>query len=96
MKNIFFTNSIIVFFLMLHAALLPAQQAKNPIIFADVPDMFIIRVDKNLTAIGTALKMSYTLPRFMGYCFVLFNYTTKEIGGYADFDYFRISDNKSK
>lgn len=28
----------------------------------------------------------------MGYRFGLFNYATKETGGYADFDYFRISD----
>ena len=28
----------------------------------------------------------------MGYRFALFNYAAKEIGGYADFDYFRIED----
>lgn len=41
--------------------------------------------------IGTPLKMSYTLPHFMGYRFGLFNYATKQPGGYADFDFFRIS-----
>ncbi|MBA4320521.1 MAG: glycoside hydrolase, partial [Flavobacterium sp.] len=40
--------------------------------------------------IGGTLKMSYTIPHFMGYRFGLFNYATKEIGGYADFDWFRI------
>jgi beta-xylosidase len=39
---------------------------------------------------GTPLKMTYTLPHFMGYRFGLFNYSTKEAGGHADFDYFRI------
>jgi beta-xylosidase len=42
--------------------------------------------------IGNELKMSYTIPHFMGYRFGLFHYATQEAGGYADFDYFRISD----
>ena len=40
--------------------------------------------------IGRPLKMKYTIPHFMGYRFALFNYATKEAGGYADFDWFRI------
>ena len=36
--------------------------------------------------------MSYTLPHFMGYRFSLFNYATKTPGGFADFDYLRLSD----
>jgi beta-xylosidase len=43
-------------------------------------------------AIGSELKMNYTLPHFMGYRFGLFNYATREAGGYADFDYFRVKD----
>jgi beta-xylosidase len=42
--------------------------------------------------IGNILKMKYDIPHFMGYRFGLFNYATKEIGGYADFDYFHIND----
>ena len=42
--------------------------------------------------IGANLEMQYTLPHFMGYRFGLFNYATKETGGYVDFDYFHISD----
>ncbi|MGC4074888.1 MAG: glycoside hydrolase 43 family protein [Nibricoccus sp.] len=42
------------------------------------------------TPIGTTLKMAYTIPHFMGYRFGLFNYSTKNTGGSADFDYFRI------
>lgn len=42
--------------------------------------------------IGNDLKMAYTLPHFMGYRFGLFNYASKETGGYADFDFFHISD----
>jgi beta-xylosidase len=42
--------------------------------------------------IGNNLKMEYTLmEHFMGYRFGLFNYATKVTGGFADFDYFRIS-----
>ncbi len=45
---------------------------------------------KTWKAIGQPLKMTYTLPHFMGYRFGLFNYATKTTGGYVDFDYFRI------
>ncbi|WP_300703326.1 family 43 glycosylhydrolase [Bacteroides sp.] len=47
---------------------------------------------KEWKPIGNSLKMKYTMPHFMGYRFALFNYATKEAGGYADFDYFRIED----
>ncbi|MET0466632.1 MAG: glycoside hydrolase 43 family protein [Chitinophagaceae bacterium] len=47
---------------------------------------------KDWKKIGSALKMAYTIPHFMGYRFGLFNYATKTAGGYADFDYFRISN----
>jgi beta-xylosidase len=40
--------------------------------------------------IGETLKMKYTIPHFMGYRFGLFNYATKNPGGYVDFDWFRI------
>jgi beta-xylosidase len=40
---------------------------------------------------GQPLQMSYTLDHFTGYRFGLYNYATKNTGGYADFDYFRIS-----
>jgi beta-xylosidase len=40
--------------------------------------------------IGRPLKMKYSIPHFMGYRFGLFNYATKETGGYVDFDWFRI------
>ncbi|MFW5656241.1 MAG: glycoside hydrolase 43 family protein [Bacteroidota bacterium] len=48
---------------------------------------------KTWESIGDALKMSYTLPHFMGYRFGLFNYATMEPGGYVDYDFFRITDN---
>ena len=58
----------------------------------DVAHFFYSLDGKNWKSIGTQLKMAYTLPHFMGYRFTLFNYATKETGGFADFDYFRISD----
>ena len=51
-------------------------------------------VGKEWNFIGEPLKMAYTMPHFMGYRFGLFNYATKNTGGYADFDYFRISDSE--
>lgn len=58
----------------------------------DVANFFYSLDGKNWKSIGTQLKMAYTLPHFMGYRFTLFNYATKETGGFVDFDYFRISD----
>lgn len=45
---------------------------------------------KAWNSIGDTLKMTYAIPHFMGYRFGLFNYATKNTGGYADFDWFRI------
>jgi beta-xylosidase len=58
----------------------------------DVANFFYSLDGKSWVAIGTQLKMSYTLPHFMGYRFGLFNYATKNVGGFADFDFFRIED----
>ena len=44
------------------------------------------------SSLGGVLKMAYTLPHFMGYRFALFSYATQATGGYADFDFFRVSD----
>ncbi len=44
------------------------------------------------TQIGLVLQISYTLPHFMGYRFGLFNFATQTAGGFADFDYYHISD----
>ena len=43
-------------------------------------------------ALGGTLKMTYTLPHFMGYRFGLFNFATRSPGGHAEFDFFRVSD----
>ncbi len=42
--------------------------------------------------IGDVLHMEYKLTHFTGYRFALFYFATQIVGGYADFDYFRISD----
>ncbi|WP_339224194.1 glycoside hydrolase 43 family protein [Paenibacillus sp. FSL H8-0332] len=39
--------------------------------------------------IGQTLHMKYSLNHFMGYRIGLFNYATRQPGGYADFEYFR-------
>lgn len=41
--------------------------------------------------IGTTLKMSYTLPHFMGYRFALFNFSSVQPGGFVDFNHFNLS-----
>lgn len=44
--------------------------------------------------IGVPLRMRYTLPHFMGYRFALFCFSTKAPGGFADFDYFRVGQQR--
>jgi len=43
----------------------------------------------NWNPIGDTLKMQYRLSHFTGYRFALFYYSTANIGGFVDFDYFR-------
>jgi len=50
---------------------------------------------KHWLPIGSILQMAYTIPHFMGYRFGLFTYATKTTGGFADFDFFRVSNNIS-
>jgi beta-xylosidase len=59
---------------------------------ADKAFFFYSGDGKKWTAIGKPLRMTYTLPHFMGYRFALFNYATRAAGGFVDFDYFRVSD----
>lgn len=40
--------------------------------------------------LGDAMFMPYSIPHFTGYRYALFAYSTKEAGGHADFDFFRI------
>lgn len=62
----------------------------------DIANFFYSLDGKTWTSLGSPLKMSYTIPHFMGYRFALFNYATKETGGYADFDFFHIKDKISE
>ena len=67
--------------------------------FTDKTDIahFFYSLDGKLwTAIGSELKMQYSMPHFMGYRFGLFNYCTKTVGGFVDFDYFHINNQISK
>jgi beta-xylosidase len=63
----------------------------------DVAKFFYSLDGKTWAGIGGQLNMEYTLmEHFMGYRFGLFNYATTTPGGFADFDYFHISDQVSK
>ncbi|AIQ17580.1 glycoside hydrolase [Paenibacillus sp. FSL H7-0357] len=54
----------------------------------DQADFFYSEDGTAWKPIGRTLYMKYTLDHFMGYRIGLFNYATKQSGGYADFDYF--------
>jgi beta-xylosidase len=45
---------------------------------------------KTFSPVGTELNMRFNLSIFTGNKFCLFNYPTKQIGGYVDFDFFRM------
>lgn len=63
----------------------------------DVANFFYSLDGKTWNLIGGPLKMEYTLmEHFMGYRFGLYNYSSKNPGGYVDFDYFHIEDKISK
>ena len=62
----------------------------------DIARFFYSLDGKTWITIGSELKMEYSMPHFMGYRFGLFNYATKTPGGFADFDYFRISEQISE
>ena len=47
--------------------------------------------NKSFIKIGNELKMKFNLKIFTGNKFCLFNYATKTLGGYVDFDWFRTS-----
>jgi len=62
----------------------------------DIAEFFYSLDGKTWKPIGNQLKMEYKLEHFMGYRFGLFNYASKNPGGFADFDYFHITDQISK
>ena len=49
---------------------------------------------KSFTPLGDKLHMKFSLRIFTGNKFCLFNYATKALGGYADFDWFRMHPGK--
>jgi beta-xylosidase len=57
---------------------------------ADTANFFYSHDGKSWNPIGSPLHMAYTLPHFMGYRFGLFNYASKQVGGFVDFDFFHI------
>jgi len=67
--------------------------------FRDKTDLakFYYSIDgKSWISIGQPLHMAYTIPHFMGYRFGLFNYATRSAGGFADFDFFHITNSITK
>jgi beta-xylosidase len=62
---------------------------------ADTASFYYSPDGKEWHAIGSSLKMSYTIPHFMGYRFALFNYATETAGGSVDFDYFRLDSERN-
>ncbi len=61
----------------------------------DVADFYYSLDGKIWVKLGAQLKMAYTIPQFIGYRFALFDYATRTPGGWADFDYFHITDTLS-
>ncbi len=76
--------------------------ARNPIVWADVPDLAAIRVGDTYYLSSTTMHLSPGLPilkskdlvnwQLPGYRFALFHYATQTAGGVVDFDCFRVSE----
>lgn len=49
----------------------------------------------NWTEAATLGNLEYSMLHFTGYKFALFNFATNSVGGYVDFDYFRVDDKLS-
>lgn len=47
--------------------------------------------NKNYVQLGDVLMMNFSLKIFTGNKFCLFNYATQQMGGYVDFDWFRMN-----
>jgi beta-xylosidase len=86
--------ALCVVFPLLSVFVLATVPARNPLIWADVPDNAIVRVGDTYYMSSTTMHMSPGVPimkskHFMGYRFGLFNFATKKTDGYVDFDFFR-------
>ncbi len=57
---------------------------------ADQAAFFYSLDGETWTQIGEPIPLPYTIPHFMGYRFAIFNYASKESGGFVDVDYFRV------
>lgn len=57
----------------------------------DIANFFYSIDGRSWTPIGSIVQMAYTIPHFMGYRFALFNYASKQTGGFVDADFFRIT-----
>ncbi|MBE5921272.1 MAG: glycosyl hydrolase 43 family protein [Lachnospiraceae bacterium] len=55
----------------------------------DIVEFYYSANGSDWKKIGVDVKMLYTLDHFMGYRIGLYNYATKELGGYADYEYFK-------
>ena len=58
---------------------------------ADTAHFYYSTDELHWIQIGDTLNMQYRLSHFTGYRFALFYYSTQNVGGYVDFDYFRLS-----
>lgn len=57
----------------------------------DIARFYYSLDNKTWHQLGDELHMAFDWPDFCGQRFALFNYATRTLGGYADFDYFHVS-----
>jgi beta-xylosidase len=62
----------------------------------DVASFYYSLDGKIWNPIGNQLKMEYSMPHFMGYRYGLINYSTRNPGGFVDFDWFRIVNERTE
>lgn len=62
----------------------------------DTASFFYSLDGESWMTIGAQLKMTYTLPHFMGYRYGIFHYASQHVGGSVDFDFFRIQADRAE
>src|SRR5687767_13998200 len=91
----FFVHTALIFVFHFNTFSLQAQRAQNPVIFADVPDISIIRVGKNYYMSSTTMHMSPGVPIMKSKDLVNWQLVSYAYDTLADIDELNLNNGKS-
>src|SRR5687768_12126737 len=91
----FFVHTALIFVFHFNTFSLQAQRGQNPVIFADVPDISIIRVGKNYYMSSTTMHMSPGVPIMKSNDLVNWKLVSYAYDTLADMDELNLDNGKS-